>query len=129
MLFTVSEANAALPEVVKKFEMAKAKKDSVARAQAELEAIAAGTIEQYVTAKRRLNTAVTQFYAAVETLEETGAVVKDIDQGLLDFPAKMFDSEVWLCWKYGEDTIAFWHEKETGFGSRKPLAVDADTLV
>ena len=129
MLFTVSEANAALPKVVKKFEMVKAKKDTVAGAQAELEATTAGTMEQYVRAKRRLNSAVTQFYAAVETLEETGAVVKDIDQGLLDFPAKMFDNEVWLCWKYGEGAISFWHEKETGFGSRKPLAVDADTLV
>ena len=129
MFFTVSQANAALPEVAKKFEMAIAKKNSVAKAQAEMEAAVADSLERYMAAKRRLNTAVTQFYAAVETLEETGVAVKSIEQGLLDFPAKMFDSEVWLCWKYGEDSVAFWHEKDSGFTARKPLAVDAESLV
>lgn len=129
MFFTVAQANVALPDVVKKFEMAVAKKNSVAKAQAELETTVAGTLGQYMTAKRRLNAAVTQFYAAVETLEETGVAVKSIEQGLLDFPAKMFNSEVWLCWKYGEESVAFWHEKDSGFGSRKPLAVDAESLV
>lgn len=129
MFFTVAQANGALPDVIKKFEMAVAKKNSVAKAQAELEAAAAGTLGEYMTVKRRLNAAVTQFYAAVETLEATGVAVKSIDQGLLDFPAKMFDSEVWLCWKYGETSVAFWHEKDSGFAARKPLAVDAESLV
>ena len=129
MFFTVAQANAALPEVTKKFEMTVAKKDSVAKAQAEMEAAIAGSLEQYMSAKRRLNAAVTQFYTAIETLEETGVAVKSIEQGLLDFPAKMFDSEVWLCWKYGEDSVAFWHEKDSGFASRKPLAVDTESLV
>ena len=129
MFFTVAQANAALPDVIRKFEMAMAKKNSVAKAQAELEATVSDSLERYMAAKRRLNAAVTQFYAAVETLEETGVAVKSIEQGLLDFPAKMFDSEVWLCWKYGEDSIAFWHEKDSGFTARKPLAVDAESLV
>ena len=129
MFFTVAQANEILPEVSKKFEMAVAKKNSVAKAQAELEAAVAGTMGQYMEIKRRLNTAVTQFYAAVETLEATGVAVKSLDQGLLDFPAKMFDSEVWLCWKYGEESVAFWHEKDSGFTARKPLAVDAESLV
>lgn len=129
MFFTAAQANGALPDVIKKFEMAVAKKNSVAKAQAELEVAAAGTLEEYMTVKRRLNAAVTQFYAAVETLEATGVAVKSIDQGLLDFPAKMFDSEVWLCWKYGETSVAFWHEKDSGFAARKPLAVDAESLV
>ena len=129
MFFTVAEANGALPDVIKKFEMALAKKNSVAKVQAELEVATAGTLAEYMTVKRRLNAAVTQFYTAVETLEATGVAVKSIDQGLLDFPAKMFDSEVWLCWKYGETSVAFWHEKDSGFAARKPLAVDAESLV
>ena len=129
MFFTVAEANEALPDVIKKFEMALAKKNSVAKVQAELEVATAGTLAEYMMVKRRLNAAVTQFYTAVETLEATGVAVKSIDQGLLDFPAKMFDSEVWLCWKYGETSVAFWHEKDSGFAARKPLAVDAESLV
>lgn len=129
MFFTVAQANEVLPDVIKKFEMAVAKKNSVAKAQAELDAAAAGKLEEYMAVKRRLNAAVTQFYAAVETLEDTGVAVKSIEQGLLDFPAKMFDSEVWLCWKYGESSVAFWHEKDSGFAARRPLAVDAESLV
>ncbi len=52
----------------------------------------------------------------------TGAQVKDINTGLLDFPALRNDHEVYLCWKYGEDKIEFWHEIEAGFAGRRPIA-------
>ena len=48
-------------------------------------------------------------------------MIKSIEQGLLDFPSKRFDDEVWLCWKYGETEIKFWHEKDSGFIGRKPI--------
>lgn len=51
----------------------------------------------------------------------TGAQVKDINTGLLDFPAWRGDHEVFLCWKYGEENIAFWHEIEDGFAGRQPI--------
>jgi hypothetical protein len=51
----------------------------------------------------------------------TGAQVKDINTGLLDFPALREGHEVYLCWKYGEDQIAFWHEIEAGFAGRQPI--------
>ncbi len=52
---------------------------------------------------------------------DTGAQVKDINTGLLDFPALRDGHEVYLCWKYGEDQIAFWHEIEAGFAGRQPI--------
>ena len=52
---------------------------------------------------------------------DTGAQVKDINTGLLDFPAFREDREVYLCWKYGEDQIAFWHEIDAGFAGRQPI--------
>ncbi|MFZ1039891.1 MAG: DUF2203 domain-containing protein [Anaerolineales bacterium] len=52
---------------------------------------------------------------------DTGAQVKDINTGLLDFPALREDREVYLCWKYGEDQIAFWHEIDAGFAGRQPI--------
>lgn len=56
-------------------------------------------------------------------------VVKSIEQGLLDFPSKRFDEEVWLCWKYGETEIKFWHEKDSGFMGRKPVEISDESLV
>jgi hypothetical protein len=52
---------------------------------------------------------------------ETGAQVKDINTGLLDFPALREGHEVYLCWKHGEGQIAFWHEVEAGFAGRQPI--------
>ena len=52
---------------------------------------------------------------------ETGAQVKDINSGLLDFPALRDGHEVYLCWKYGEGKIAYWHEVEAGFAGRQPI--------
>jgi hypothetical protein len=51
----------------------------------------------------------------------TGAQVKDINTGLLDFPAWRKDHEVYLCWKYGEGKIEFWHEIEAGFAGRQSI--------
>jgi len=51
----------------------------------------------------------------------TGAQVKDINTGLLDFPAWRNGQEVYLCWKYGEGQIAFWHEIDAGFAGRQPI--------
>ena len=52
---------------------------------------------------------------------DTGAQVKDINIGLLDFSALRNGQEVYLCWKYGEDQIAFWHEIEAGLAGRQPI--------
>ena len=54
-------------------------------------------------------------------LQEAGLVVRDIERGLIDFPAILDGREVYLCWELGEDEVAFWHELEGGFGGREPL--------
>ena len=85
--------------------------------------------KEYVVLKQQLNSAITKFYQAIEDLENTGVVVKSIEEGLLDFPSKRFDEEVWLCWKHGETEIKFWHEKDSGFSGRKPISVSNESLV
>ncbi|MGC8856415.1 MAG: DUF2203 domain-containing protein [Anaerolineae bacterium] len=57
----------------------------------------------------------------VHRIQETGAIVKDISIGLVDFPARREGREVYLCWKYGEERIQFWHEPEAGFAGRQPI--------
>ncbi len=59
--------------------------------------------------------------AALERIEATGCVVKDLDAGLLDFPALIDNEEVYLCWRLGEDRIRFWHRQDEGFAGRTPL--------
>ena len=54
-------------------------------------------------------------------IQAAGAQVKDIDLGLLDFPAWREDREVCLCWKYGEGEIAYWHEIDAGFAGRQSI--------
>ena len=131
MFFTTNEANEALPDVIKKFEYALAKKNEVTKLEQQLQMSLSTTnsFKEYVTLKQKLNSKITKFYESVEILENTGVVVKSIEQGLLDFPSKRFNEEVWLCWKYGETEIRFWHEKDSGFMGRKPIEVSDESLV
>ncbi len=129
--FTTNQANDALPDVIKKFEYSLAKKNQVTKLEQQLQMSLSTTdsFEEYVTLKQKLNSAITKFYESVEILENTSVMVKSIEQGLLDFPSKRFDEEVWLCWKYGETEIRFWHEKDSGFMGRKPIEVSDESLV
>ncbi len=79
------------------------------------------SFEPFIKKKQSLNIAVSNLYKAVEQLENTGIIIKSIDEGLLDFPSMRFDEEVWLCWRDGEPEIKFWHSKQEGFMGRKPL--------
>ena len=62
----------------------------------------------------------------LEKILSTGCLIKDLDVGLLDFPAIVDNQEVYLCWKLGEEGIRFWHGVEEGFRGRK--AIDQDFL-
>ena len=129
--FSVNDANKILPTVIKKFDYAKKMKADVMKIEQQL---ASGvthvtSLEEYAVIKRKLNSLVTKFYQSIEDLESTGVVLKGLDEGLLDFPAKRFDEEIWLCWKDGETEIKFWHEKDNGFMGRKPISVSNESLV
>ena len=129
--FSVNQANEILPTVIKKFEYAKKMKVEVMKMEQQLTSGITSTtsLGEYTTIKKKLNSLVTKFYQSIEDLEETGVVLKGRDEGLLDFPAKHFDEEIWLCWKEGETEIKFWHEKDTGFMGRKPISVSNKSLV
>jgi len=59
--------------------------------------------------------------AALDRIHSTGCIVKDLEVGLLDFPARIDGEEVYLCWKLGEDRIRFYHRQDEGFSGRKPI--------
>ena len=129
--FTISTANEKLPVIIEKFKNVTRFKNEIMKTEQQLSSSLSNTsnFEQYVTLKQKLNSVVTKFYQAIEDLENTGVVIKGIDEGLLDFPSKRFDDEIWLCWKHGETEIKFWHEKDIGFSGRKPISIDDKSLV
>lgn len=129
--FTVATANKILPTVIEKFKKVVSQKNEIMKIEEELNAslTPTSTFEQYMKIKKKLNSTVTKFYQAIEGLENTGVVIKGIEEGLLDFPSKRFNEEIWLCWKDGEKEIKFWHEKDLGFNGRKPISISDESLV
>ena len=129
--FSVNTANKILPTVIKKFNYSKMLKNEIIKIEKQMgmDLTSKTSMEEYTTIKQKLNTLVTKFYQSIEDLESLGVVLKGLEQGLLDFPAKRFDEEIWLCWKEGETTIRFWHEKDSGFMGRKPISVSNESLV
>jgi len=62
-----------------------------------------------------------KFDTLIHRIQATDVLIKDINLGLLDFPALKDGREVYLCWQYGEGEIAFWHEIEAGFAGRQSI--------
>lgn len=129
--FTLNDANKILPDVIKKFKHIVDMKNNLVRIQSEIETDPRfqSNLKEYFIKKQELNSAITNFYKAIEDLESMGVMIKSIDQGLLDFPSLRFNEEIWLCWKEGETEIKFWHGKDEGFMGRKPLeSIDLEKL-
>ena len=57
----------------------------------------------------------------LDQIRAHGCVIKDINVGLIDFLTERDGREVFLCWRYGEDAVAFYHDLHTGFNSRRPV--------
>lgn len=77
--------------------------------------------EEAAKARIERNRMAEAIQAALERIHSTGCLVKDLDIGLLDFPSRINDEEVYLCWRLGEDRIRFYHRQDEGFAGRKPI--------
>jgi hypothetical protein len=69
----------------------------------------------------RMQGVIDQMQAGVARIDELGITLRDIETGLVDFPALVSGRQVWLCWRLGEDAIDSWHELTTGVAGRRPL--------
>ncbi|MEO8228897.1 MAG: DUF2203 domain-containing protein [Chloroflexota bacterium] len=69
----------------------------------------------------RMQGLVDQMQASVARIDGWGITLRDIDTGMIDFPALVSGRQVWLCWQLGEGPISWWHELEDGFAGRRPL--------
>jgi hypothetical protein len=127
--FTPEEANAALarvrPLVERLVERRRVHRDALAR-QEELEGKIRGNgggmpPAELAAANADVDAVARELTRLVDEIGEQGAQVKDLDEGLIDFPALRRGETVLLCWKLGEDEIRYWHPVEAGFAGRRPL--------
>ncbi len=70
----------------------------------------------------RMQGVIDQMQAGVARIDDLGVTLREIETGLIDFPALVTGRQVWLCWRLGEGNIEWWHELAEGFGGRRALA-------
>jgi len=80
---------------------------------------------EYMNKRTEMEFLVRIINEGLESIEDLGAQPKDLDLGLVDFPAMINGEEVLLCWKYGEKSIRYYHDHEEGYSGRKPLAKES----
>ena len=134
-VFTLEEAQALLERVGPLLQAAVDAKEEAGRVDQEIQktigAISlAGGMEidpaRFAERKASKNRAIQQAKESLEEIQELGVLVKDLDSGLIDFPALRAGEEVYLCWKLGEEKIEWWHRIEDGFAGRQRIDHDFD---
>ena len=126
--FTVDEANALLPMLTQVLEdmqgLGRRMREAVEAVHTfEHRAVQNGHSPRRVPFEREhdLSAIRTEMEQRLEYLHAIGVHLKDIENGILDFPTRMHGHDVYLCWRLGEERIAYWHEIEGGFAGRRPL--------
>lgn len=128
-VFTLEEANAALTELRPIVErMVQHRRDLTAAQTRQVELVTriAGNGGDMVPSDlhdlaETIQREADAISGCAEQINQAGAQVKSLEEGLLDFPAKRGEEDVLLCWKLGEDEIRFWHGTNEGFSARKRL--------
>ena len=77
--------------------------------------------EELAQARESVNRLAQQIDEGVEEILDRGIIVRNVEQGLVDFPSQRDGREIHLCWIRGEDHIGFWHDTDRGFAHREPL--------
>ena len=119
--FTREEANAALPALRRLLQRLRDAKDMLTDAEAHEALTEAAPTNGGGEPGSQVGEAFLQVRRLLATLQAQGIVIRDIDRGLIDFPAVIDGEEVYLCWELGEDSVDWWHGPEEGFSGRQPL--------
>jgi hypothetical protein len=119
--FTVAEANAALASVKPLLQRLRDSRDLLTDEQAHEALSGAAPSNGGGEPGTQVGEAFLEVRRLLLALEEASIVVRDIDRGLIDFPAILDGREVYLCWELGEDEVGFWHDLESGYRGRQPL--------
>jgi hypothetical protein len=125
--FTVEEADNALPlvrrivaDVVRSYRLLSEQAEAY-KALRTVEDRTSETEERLNDLKRSMGSFSEEIESFVAELSEIGCEMKDLKSGTVDFPSRMDDRRVYLCYQLGEDRVESWHEITEGFAGRKPL--------
>jgi hypothetical protein len=119
--FTREEADTLVPTLAPLLEELRQAKEALTDSEAHRALTEASGGNGGGSEGKQVGEAFLQVRGLLGAVQETGVVVKDIDRGLVDFPAILDGREVYLCWQLGEDSLGFWHELDAGFAERQPL--------
>jgi hypothetical protein len=119
--FTLEEANALLPRLNPLLRQLRNAKDELTDAEAHELLSDSAPGNGGGEPGHQVGVAFLEVQRLLGALEESGIVLRDIDRGLVDFPAMLDGKEAYLCWELGEDEIAHWHEIGSGYRGRQPL--------
>ena len=119
--YTLEDANAALGWVQDAIATLRTARQGLSDEEAREALAEAGPQNGGGDPGRVVSEAFLQLRDALARLQEAEVVLRDLDRGLVDFPAIRDDREVYLCWLEGEDEIGYWHDLEAGFAGREPL--------
>jgi hypothetical protein len=119
--FTRDEANALLSQLTTLLTQLREAKDELTDTEAHEVLSEAAPTNGGGEQGQQVGVAFLEVRRLLETVERAGIVLRDIDRGLVDFPALLEDREIYLCWELGEDEVAYWHDLEGGYGGREPL--------
>lgn len=131
-LFTLSDANDLLPTLESLMCRLMAKRRELRKYEQAVEAFRAKASRDggilpgadYAHIREESTRLLTEIREGVQEIEAFGCLVKDLDLGVVDFPARRGREQVFLCWRLGEPEIRFWHDLREGFASRKPVGED-----
>ena len=119
--YTREEANALLPQIRRWLGQLNQLREDLQRCEKRLSGlteqgndIGGATVNNWIRALADMQDLLAEF-------QRREIFIKDLERGLLDFPALIGDKEVFLCWESDEDAVEFWHDLETGFGGRERL--------
>lgn len=122
-LFTPQEASKLLSDIKPKIKELVERKKVVVKLHGEIERYDLLGFRPAEVAERaaQLDALVEEMTQKLAELEDLGVQVKDLDFGLVDFPAEKYGEVVMLCWRYGEAEVLYWHRQSEGYNGRKPL--------
>jgi hypothetical protein len=119
--FTVEEANAAIDWIAKRIDEIREARDRLSEPEAHAVLAEAAPANGGGEPARAVGEAFRDVRRLLIELQAVGIVLRDLDRGLIDFPAVIDGREVYLCWEVGEDEVSHWHDVDAGFGGRRPL--------
>jgi hypothetical protein len=130
-LFTPEQANALRPYLEAKTKRVRSIKQELDAAMARMEVLSVITdsgaspdnpdFREHEGAQDQARRLAREIQQEVESIQSRGCVVKDLDNGLIDFYSLHGDRLVFLCWKSGEEEVAYWHSLTGGYASRRPI--------